>query len=512
MKQKLLFFLIPFLIFSLFIFKDINLPFVGPNATNFTVYSLIAHNFNQFGYLNTKLTPLISVSKNYPKTPQYFFHHPTLLSFSESILFKIFGEKFWVGRLTVILYSFGSLFLIYLLSKKLFNKQNLAVISTLIFAIIPASTLFGKMIGQEPLVLFFCLLTLNFSLDFLKNKNNKYLILSILSLILGIFSDWPTIIFVFALFPIFKTHKNIKAWLYLLLTTIFVLAFSLIYIYTLNSGFSDLKSALLHRGITGLLHIQFWPIIWITTLVSRILIYFNPIIFLPSLVFLYEVYKKGFKKISKPNSVILALFIFPVLHVLLYMQASYTHYYLIYYFLPFVTLSFSLIIFKLLEKKKYLYILLIFIFSLTYLIGISLVKNNQNRANVFRFSLAQKISNFIPKYETVGLNSGDVLDTDLLWYPFLINWEVTKTTNLDLYKDKYNFYIYTCVTDCKGYEIQMSRYKKEYSYVRVIGPNSETYLFSLTRKYMLNNQTFAIQKSQDNNEQLKKLLKSLKIW
>ncbi len=508
MKQKLLI-IIAFLFFSLFIFKDINLPFVGPNATNFTVYSLIAHNFNQFGYLETKLTPLISVSSTFPQNPSYFFHHPTFLSFSESLLFKIFGEQFWVGRLTVILYSLGSLFLIYKLALKIFNKQKLAIISVFIYSLIPASSLFGKMIGQEALVLFFCLLTLNFSLDFLTTKRKIYLILSIVSLILGLLSDWPTIIFVFALFPIFKTYKNIKPWLYLVFTTLVVLIFSLIYIYVFNNGFSDLRFALLHRGFTGLLDLKLWPVVWITTLFTRILIYFNPLIILISL---FQIFKTRFKKLSKQNSILLALLIFPIIHVFLYMQASYTHYYLIYYFIPFITFNFSLFIFKLIEDKKYLFILLIFLFSVIYLIGISIIKNNQNRANVYRYNLAQKVASFIPRYEKIGINSGDVIDTDLLWYPFLINWEVTKTTNLELYKDKYNFYIYTCVTDCKGYEKEIGKYRNNFSYIRVLGPNSEIYLFALNKNRRLTNQTFVIQKSEDNNEQLKKLLKSFKIW
>ena len=141
-----------------------------------------------------------------------------------------------------------------------------------------------------------------------------------------------------------------------------------------------------------------------------------------------------------------------------------------------------------------------------------MVKNNQNRANVYRYNLAQKIASYIPKYEKVGINSGDVIDTDLLWYPFLINWEVTKNTNLKLYKNKYNFYIYTCVTDCKGYEKEIGKYRKDFNYIRVLGPNSETYLFALNKSKRLKNQTFIIQKSEDNNEQLKKLLKSFKIW
>jgi hypothetical protein len=400
MLKKLLLILFPIVLFVFYITKDIAIPYVGPNATNFTVYSLIAHNFNKFGYLQTKLTPLISVSSDYPKNPSYFFHHPTLLSFSQSLLFKIFGEEFWVGRLTVILYSLGSLFLVYLIGKKLLDKKY-ALLSLLTFSIIPASTLFGKMIGQEPLVLFFCLLALTFSLDFLKTNKNIYFIFTIFSLILGICSDWPAVIFSLSLFLIYKHSKKTKQGIYLILASLITLGVFLIYIYIFNNGFADLRSALLARGFTGLLSIKFWPILWITALISRIFIYFNPLIVIGSLFFIWEMYKLKFKKIKRQNIVILSLLIFGVLHLCLYMQASFSHLYLIYYLLPFITFAFSLFIYKLLKTRKRL-VLLIFIFSLIYLSIISNIKNLQNRENIWRYDLAKTVAKYIPKYETFG--------------------------------------------------------------------------------------------------------------
>lgn len=173
-----------------FFFSGINLPYVGPNAANFNDYSLIAKNYNIFGFLNTKLAGIVSVTKNLPSDPEYYLHHPPLLSIVGAFFFKMFGYDFWVGRLVVILFSLGSLPLIFAIGKNVLNKTY-AWICVFTYVFVPGSVVFGRMIGQEPLVFFFSLATLLLIIKYLKNKSNFYIILIILSVILGTLSDWP---------------------------------------------------------------------------------------------------------------------------------------------------------------------------------------------------------------------------------------------------------------------------------------------------------------------------------
>src|SRR3990167_443294 len=122
---------LPLVIFSFFATRGINLPYVGPNAFNFNIYSIIAHNYNKFGLLSTKLAPIVSASPTLPQHPVYYLHHPPLLSIIEALFFSIFGEHFWAGRLTVIIFSFLSLVLIYLIGYRL-NGRKFALFSLFI--------------------------------------------------------------------------------------------------------------------------------------------------------------------------------------------------------------------------------------------------------------------------------------------------------------------------------------------------------------------------------------------
>lgn len=483
MIKKLLIILFSSLIFFYFIFQDINIPYVGPNATNFNVYSLIAHNFNKFGYIQTKLAPLISVSETYPKDPQYFFHHPTFLSFSESILFKLFGESFWVGRLSVILYSLGSFFLIYLISKKIFNER-LALTCLLIGSLIPAATIWGKMIGHEPLVLFFVLLTLYLIILYFDTNKKRYFYFSILFNIFGILSDWPALIFSFTIFLLFLYKRKVKEGILLCAISILTTVALLVYIYFLRNGLWDLQNAVFLRSFSGLIHIPYWPLTWIAAWITRVFIYFNPLIVILSIAFLYTSYKLYIsKKLSSNEIIILCLFIFPIFHQLLYAQAVYSHNYLLYYHLPFYVFSSSYILNKFL-KKGYLFLFLaIIVFSFIYLLIISDYKSKQIKSNLWRYEFAQKISEFIIPYETVVLNNRDrAVEPDLLWYPFLLNWIVSDTKSSDYYSKNYKYYVFTCNKLCPSNIKLLNDFKNKNKYVHIRTNQAEGYIIFLKER------------------------------
>src|SRR4030043_786761 len=162
--------IISLLIFILFITKGINYPFVGPNATSLNLFSLIAKNYLKFGYINTKLAPITSVIANLDDNVIYYINHPQLLPIFLSLLYKFLGEEFWIGRLSGILPSLCSLILIYLIAKSIFNK-NIAFFSTIIASIIPATSIFGRLITHEPLSEMFILLNLFLLINYLRYKN-----------------------------------------------------------------------------------------------------------------------------------------------------------------------------------------------------------------------------------------------------------------------------------------------------------------------------------------------------
>ncbi|MCL4415945.1 MAG: glycosyltransferase family 39 protein [Actinobacteria bacterium] len=476
MTRKL-FLLISLIIFSYYTFQGINYPYVGPNATNFSVYSLIAHNYNKFGYLQTRLGSVISVSDKLPDKPSYFQHHPPLLSVTESFLFRIFGEGFWVGRLTVILFSLGTFLLVYLIANLLMGEKY-GLISVLTASLIPASSIFGKLIGQEPLVLFFILLTTYLSLKFLKTGNRKYLVFSSIAVVLGTLSDWPMLYFSLSLLLLFKRYKKMKAGFFLAAISIATAVILVIYISWIMSGLWDLQFAVNHRTFTGLKDIALWPFYFAGAIIARLSIYYNPLVVIMSGIYLYTITKTIKKKRRDVDLLILIFFLFALLHILSYAQASFTHPYLIHYFLPFFVFSSSLIFLKLHEKKRYLLISLATVFSILYLITIQNYKIKQIEANLWKYDLTKKIAQNLTKYETVVVNADSAIDADMLWYPFLINILVSTNNNPSQLLKNNTHYIYSCLNSCWIENPELKFLLKNYQFKKIDSPETEVFLFN----------------------------------
>jgi 4-amino-4-deoxy-L-arabinose transferase-like glycosyltransferase len=482
-KTPILFFILPIVLFLYFIFLGIQLPFVGPNAGNFSAYSLIAHNFNQFGYLQTKFAPITSVASTLPEKPEYFFHHPTLLSFVESLLFRVFGEEFWVGRLSVILFAIGSFVLIYFIAKILINKRY-ALVALSVSALIPAFTIWGKMIGQEPLVLFFGLLTVYAVLKYLASGKRNFIWLCSVALTLGILSDWPMAFFILCFFPLFVKHKKIKIGILLIALSGVVTGLLLLYVYFMRSGFWDLQNALAMRSVSGLLAIPYWHIKWIISNLSRLMIYFNPIFLVVAFILLVRIYNNyRQKKLSNSDLVILGFFLFASTHVVIYAQAVFTHPYLLYYWVPFVVFASSVILVKFFRKRFYL-IILISIFSLIYLLTLQKFKHEQIMANVWRYDLIHAISVYTSPYEEVLLDNGLIINTDILWFPFSLNWRIDPGNDSWTWEfiEKSQHYVYSCERKCTAQHVRLKDFKQRYNFVHIVHPEAEAYVFFIRQK------------------------------
>ena len=474
------------LIFLYFFFLGINLPYVGPNATNFNDYSLIAKNYNLFGFWNTKFAEIVSVTKTLPANPQYYLHHPPLLPILEALTFRIFGYGFWVGRLTVILFSLGSIFLIYFISKKLLNKKY-ALISAFVYAYIPASTIFGKMIGQEPLVLFFSLSTILFVLRYLSTKSKLDFILIITSLIFGTLSDWPMVYFSLLISIYLFQKKEIKLSLTIFLTAFVVAALFLSYIYHFMSGFSDISSAILIRSLGQLVGQPFWPLRWMSILLIRMLVYFNPIFVMLGFYYLFtNIFK--FSKVRKENrllTVILILFAFGLIHILLYPEGSFGHPYWIYYLIPFITFSSSFVLYKLLKRNKFVFITII-LFVFLFMIPVQYWKYEQIISNVWRYSLAKQVNLNFLTYESIEINSGSVIDRDLIKYAFSHDVKIINNIS-EINEGEYKHFLYSCTSNCLISDKIFAYLLDNYKGTRVSNSDGEAYVFELKTKRVTGN-------------------------
>ncbi|HVT00824.1 MAG TPA: glycosyltransferase [Patescibacteria group bacterium] len=472
--------LISVIILILLMLSGINMPYIGQNAYNLITYSLIAHNYNQFGLIQTKLAPLVTVSKEFPIHPEYFIHHPPLLSIIIALFFKLLGEDFWVGRLIPVVFTILSVGIIYLLEKELSNKkQALYAMSAAI--LIPATTIFGKLIGQEPLVLFFVLMSLLLSIKYLKTRKNIYFVFAAIAIMFGVLSDWPALIFAALLFPLYFKHGKIKNWIQLFSGLILVFLGCLLWIDSIRIGFWDLQNAIGSRLFTALSPIPYWPVLWIGTTLLRLLIYFNPILVIISATCFVGIVKK-IKTINERGLVILILGLFTILHLAIYTEASFTHPYLLIYAVPFVALTCSSYLTSLDSEKSHLKFFLIFSFSIFYLIAIFKIKEAQELSNVWRYNLAEAIRPRLQIYETIIYNTNYVVDPDIWRFPLLINPRIQDKNDSANFLSKYNYYVYSCSPGCYIYGGQIKNLKDRYQYIVFKENSAEAYLFYLKKK------------------------------
>lgn len=480
MIKKYAAFILPISLFSFFIFKGINLPYVGQNAYNFIIYSLIAHNYNTIGYLQTKFASVISIAEKMPDNPEYFIHHPPLLSIIESLFLKVLGEDFWVGRLTVIIFAFGTLILSYYI-ERLFTKK-LPYLALFVMALLPASTLFGKMIGQEPLVLFFMMLTVFLSLRYLKSENKKFLYGALGAVILGTLSDWPMTYFSVFLMLLFIKNKKLKIGLLLPLASAITAFIVVLWIAWIRMGFWDLMGAVQLRSFAGLSEIPYWPLLWVGTTALRIIIYFSPVFVLFSLWAVFEIYKRFVKrKFSDRDIVVVIFLIFGLFHLVLYAQASFTHPYLIYYLVPFFTFSSSVVITKLLMKRRCVILFLVTTLSIIYLFTLAESKQKQIESGVWRYELALRASKYLTPYDPIVFNKFYAIDPDIFMYPLLIPHIREDEQDLSYLLSKYKHYVYSCAKSCAIYKGDVDKLKKKYAFVRLNSPEAEVYVFFLKK-------------------------------
>lgn len=148
--------------------------------------------------------------------PGYYEEYPEMPLLPWMFLFawKIGGIHFWIARLIIVLFSLGSIILLYLVVKKL-TKDNeyLAILSAGIMAILPLSVFFGRNIQPDSPALFALLLMYFFYLRWIESEKTWDIVfLGLATALCGNFK--PTFLIGFipmaAIFPYGKVWHHIK--------------------------------------------------------------------------------------------------------------------------------------------------------------------------------------------------------------------------------------------------------------------------------------------------------------
>lgn len=130
------------------------------------------------------------------------------------LFFMVFGPSLLVARLVNIIFALGSIFIIYLIIKSLFKREDLALICSLVLAINPLSIFFGRQVQLLGPALLLCLLGLYFYIKWHKNPSWKNTALFTICMMLGILTKYGFVLFVA---PILFTYpyKKLKEKTYL---------------------------------------------------------------------------------------------------------------------------------------------------------------------------------------------------------------------------------------------------------------------------------------------------------
>ena len=170
------------------------------------IYSLRAIGYLDYTDSLLQTTPL-NWFESLPTWSKLSFHDaPPLVFLIQFVFFKIFGVSDFSARLPFALAGVGSVYLLYLLARKLYNP-NVALLASFILTILTYHSWASRIGYLEPIASFFILLT--FYLFFAGLKNPKLLLLFGVSLGLAFLSKY-TAFFVLPVVIVYLAFKSPK--------------------------------------------------------------------------------------------------------------------------------------------------------------------------------------------------------------------------------------------------------------------------------------------------------------
>ena len=336
---------------------EITLPYMKPYEG--ALQEVIARNHLIYGFAQTNFVSVVSVVNG-----QNIYHlsHPPLFQIFIATSYSVFGLHEWSARLVPILFSLGSIVLIYLIARMLWDKET-ALLSSIFAAFMPISAYFGRIVNFESAALFFALLIIIGYIHWIETNEKKYFFLMLIGVVFGGLTDWPLyLILPFLLGHSLLTKKNTKS-----MVLIFSIGCSIAILYFV------LKSYLIgyEAGVNDWFFVRVWtlrcnPSMFLLnyefymTVFQRLLDWFTV---MPLVLFLYGMYrslrvimrKKSLKdniKNSEKHLIPLIILMFGLSWILLFPRSTYVHDRQIFYLIPGVSIYAAIGLSQFLHKKS----------------------------------------------------------------------------------------------------------------------------------------------------------------
>lgn len=458
-----------FFLFSFYLLKDSNLPFVGPFGNNNSTYSIQAKNYIKIGLERTRLAP---VNKIEGEKFQYYLHHPPLLQLLTALSFKMFGQNlWWPGRFFPIVSTLISIILMTVIAKKLLGETEGWF--TLFFASTsPFLFSFGKIIQFEPLLLCITLLFIYIIVQDSSRKKTRWLIF--LSII-GCLTDWTMILFLLSVYFIYRTSSLSKNTIRICLYVSFV-TLILFFIYaSLLVSPKEIISAYIGRNLGSELFGQPWAVPkLILLLFLRSIVYFTPLSFVSAI---YLLLKRRTDKVS------LIFLLFGSSNILLFLNGAYAHPYWLYYLAPFFIFSSAKLIKQICNQKNKLWLGIIFLTAnLAFSCFVIKYKDQQTKKALWQNEFIDQILPFLSQNEEVGVSwdfneelfryKGDCLIT-ILWS----KEEIMQSAN----QRKWRYFIFSCWANCNSEDAKIGEILTEKYKLILREKENRAFLFDLTQ-------------------------------
>lgn len=171
------------------------------------LYNHYAENYVTFGYLETKLGLVQDLGESLPSADhevtrpwlgsgidpnefRYRLTHGNVTPLLVSLSYHLFGMHGWSLRLPALLLATGTVGVVMLLARDLFQNRWSAVMAGVFAALAPIQTFRGNEPMTENLAIFFCILAFYYYWRWFATRRRGWLYGFFLTLIVGAYTDW----------------------------------------------------------------------------------------------------------------------------------------------------------------------------------------------------------------------------------------------------------------------------------------------------------------------------------
>lgn len=341
-------------ILSIFLIgQNLDKPFWGEHDWNGVRYGNIARNYLRYGFLETKLGQVENSGSAKRSEFAYYTHYPPLLPILLSASYKLFGISEWSTRIVPLLATAGGIVLIFLIGSTWWDFKR-GLTAALLALATPLVLYFGKNPVHEPLTLFFILLSLWGYLKYHQTNQKKFQLVFLIGLIFAQMTAWAGYFLLPAITVSLLLRKDLQAVKKLipywgLSTILFLIHF--IHIAFLTGSFSggNLLGSLLQRsGLASDVQPAGFNLI---SYLNKLRLWFSTLltITLSLLALAWLIIRKG--GISSSDWSIFSLGLLGFIYISLFSSSVFIHNYLIFYFLPPLSLAGSACIIYLLKLR-----------------------------------------------------------------------------------------------------------------------------------------------------------------